>query len=465
VSENFVQLISFIYKNATAQIKSNAGLTKKFNINGGVLQGESLSLTLFNIYLNDLIEKMDKLSGTGITLHKRTIHALLFADDIVLLSTSPVGLQKKLNAPSEYAMKNDLKVNTSKTQVMVFRKGGRLRKADSFTFNNQRLEIVSEYKYLEVVFQSSGKFNAVAKEMRSKGNSAAGQVLNIINKFNKITLDSAKKIFHALTASCALYCVSIWGFDKEDELEKIQVGFYKRLYCLPVRTPSYLVRLEFGLDHIKSVMLDRRLRLLYRLLKSDNSLATDMLWHMNRFGRQDTQYNWLRQTKVELGKISKQWILDDLNPDILAEQYIDIMDKYKNHWHEIDPRRAKNSTYLPNNYYKNTEQSNKPENYLLLPLTKNICCFISSLRLNPWYLFLNSHKLLFREEFSSCKFCPEHLSPMHVLECNLPDPGSSPIDSIEMKMCVSYLLPGDLDIAHYKSMYLRALNWFTNYFR
>jgi len=148
VPENFIQLISFIYKNATAQIKTNAGMSKKFNINRGVLQGESLSPTLFNIYLNDLIEKMDKLSGTRITLHKRTIHALLFADDIVLLSTNPVGLQKKLNALSEYAMENDLKVNTSKTQVMVFRKAGRLQKADSFTYNNQLLEIVSEYKYL-----------------------------------------------------------------------------------------------------------------------------------------------------------------------------------------------------------------------------------------------------------------------------------------------------------------------------
>ena len=188
------------------------------------------------IYINDFVHELEKKWG-GVTFPTRTIHALLFADDLVLLAPDPINLQQKIDQLSDFAGKNGLKVNLSKTKVMIFRKGGRLRKCDSFSYQKKPVEVVNSYCYLGVSFHNTGKFKKTAVEFKNKGMSAVGQVLAILYKFKIISLSSSKFIFRALAESCTLYCVSVWGHGNEDEIEKIQTGFYKRLYFLTTRTP------------------------------------------------------------------------------------------------------------------------------------------------------------------------------------------------------------------------------------
>ena len=52
------------------------------------------------------------------------IFLLLFADDIVLISDTPRGLQNQLDVLSSACKDLYLHINTDKTKVMVFRKGG-----------------------------------------------------------------------------------------------------------------------------------------------------------------------------------------------------------------------------------------------------------------------------------------------------------------------------------------------------
>ena len=48
----------------------------------------------------------------------------MFADDIALLSSPPVGLQNQLNILYEVANKLGLLVNLANTKIVVFRNGG-----------------------------------------------------------------------------------------------------------------------------------------------------------------------------------------------------------------------------------------------------------------------------------------------------------------------------------------------------
>jgi hypothetical protein len=45
-------------------------------------------------------------------------------------------------------------VNTSKTKVLIFSKG--MRTQYSFTYGNENLKVVEEFKYLGVLFNRSG---------------------------------------------------------------------------------------------------------------------------------------------------------------------------------------------------------------------------------------------------------------------------------------------------------------------
>ena len=72
----------------------------------------------------------------------------MYADDIVVFSETAEGLQNGLNRMYQYCQKLKLSVNTQKSKVMVFRKGGLLRRNTHFYYGEHELEINSKFTYL-----------------------------------------------------------------------------------------------------------------------------------------------------------------------------------------------------------------------------------------------------------------------------------------------------------------------------
>ena len=91
-----------------------------------------ISHTLFNVL--KCIEREYILKGAeGIDIGMLKLFLLLYADD---------NLQLSLNILENYSKRWKLKVNTQKTKVMVFRKGGRLRDNISFYYAEQSLKLL-----------------------------------------------------------------------------------------------------------------------------------------------------------------------------------------------------------------------------------------------------------------------------------------------------------------------------------
>ena len=89
------------------------------------------------------------------------------ADDIVIFSNTKSGLQKKLDKLHEYCKEWCLEINLSKSQVLIFNKPGKHLK-DNFTFNNNTIECVNDYKYLGMKFTSSGIFKQGKEDIHRK---------------------------------------------------------------------------------------------------------------------------------------------------------------------------------------------------------------------------------------------------------------------------------------------------------
>ncbi len=69
------------------------------NINeshSGLKQGDTLSPTLFGIFINDIVREINDLN-LGVKIGNKKLSILLYADDIVLLSDTENGLQAMLN--------------------------------------------------------------------------------------------------------------------------------------------------------------------------------------------------------------------------------------------------------------------------------------------------------------------------------------------------------------------------------
>lgn len=112
-----------------------------------------MSPTLFGIYIDELEAFIhEHIQDTdGCLLHQVLIYILLFADDVVLLSSSLEGLQRQMDALALFCDLQQLAVNLGKTKVMIF--NGVKKTLDlHFLFRGEEVEITSTYNYLRVRF-------------------------------------------------------------------------------------------------------------------------------------------------------------------------------------------------------------------------------------------------------------------------------------------------------------------------
>ena len=112
----------------------------------------------FLCFLNDIEEEFVLSGLEGLDVITFKIFMLLYADDVMLFSNSPEELQEGLNFLSNYCRRWKLKINVSKTQVMVFRRGDMLPRNLGFYYEGEPLEIGSKFKYLRIVFTTGGSF-------------------------------------------------------------------------------------------------------------------------------------------------------------------------------------------------------------------------------------------------------------------------------------------------------------------
>ena len=89
------------------------------------------------------------------SLIEETVGSLLYADDLVIVSTTVEGLQHSVDKLSNYCSMWKLQINMNKTKTM--KKTGKYLKL-KLKYNNTSLEQVRSYPYLGIEVCSNGSF-------------------------------------------------------------------------------------------------------------------------------------------------------------------------------------------------------------------------------------------------------------------------------------------------------------------
>ena len=205
-------------------------------------------LIIIIIIINQLANHINDSGKQGVQLLPGLLElvVLLFADDTVLLSTTPSGLQHQLNCLKTCCDNLKLEVNKEKTKIMVFRKGGHLSKNEIWYFDDHRLEVVNNYCYLGYIFTPMLSSKQGTGGLVTKAKKATFFLCRTLRKCKEMTRETFFQIFDSKVQPILLYASEIWGFQKLDSIEKVHIMACKYFLNVPKRTPNKLVYGELG---------------------------------------------------------------------------------------------------------------------------------------------------------------------------------------------------------------------------
>ena len=198
IGGKFYSIIKDMYSKTQCSVKIGQNKTMPFQYSRGVRQGCVLSPTLFNIYMNDLSQKIDENAFDFIQLpNNQKLSCLFYADDLILISKSPQGLQNSINTLSQFCDQWHLEVNLKKTKIMIFQKRqSKINTNLNILLNNNRIDIVNEYTYLGTKLSSTGKFTQAQESLKNKSINALYRIKGTVD-FCKLSINTANKIYNS----------------------------------------------------------------------------------------------------------------------------------------------------------------------------------------------------------------------------------------------------------------------------
>lgn len=267
VSNKFINILRGLYKDTESYVWCPGGLTEGFRTINGLKQGCLLSPLLFSLFIDDLQSNL----GGGVNIDDLNIKILLYADDVVIMSSDAGLLQDMINNLEMYCERWNLIVNLSKSKIMVFRKGGRLKNSENWRFKGEAVEVVRSYKYLGVTLTPKLSFACHFKDRVATSKLVVNSTWSNLFKSNDIPLRAKWAVFEAVCRSVVCYGAQVWGFKGVDELEGFQRFCLKRMLGIPKVTPNYAVYLETGVDIMRLHVLNLHFQYVLKVLDLPDS--------------------------------------------------------------------------------------------------------------------------------------------------------------------------------------------------
>ena len=141
-----LRLLLNMYTSHVTRVSWNGVFSPPFTVRNGVKQGGVLSPILFCIYIDGLLHTLAE-SGVGCSIGRFFVGALVYADDIVLLSPTASGMRSLLRLCDTFASDFSVVFNAAKSKCLWFKarsnSTSHCNNAPSFLIGGNVIEFVS----------------------------------------------------------------------------------------------------------------------------------------------------------------------------------------------------------------------------------------------------------------------------------------------------------------------------------
>lgn len=260
IDKRLLILIRKLHENSRVVIRCNSqgNTTRPIPTSNGVRQGCTLAPTLFNFYINSMISTLSEISAHAPTLSNKPLSILVYADDVVLMSITKVGLNRLLRALATYCTNDALKINYNKTKVMVF---SRSRLQYKWTLDDHSIEQVSTYKYLGITFHDKGSTKLHQKNAVMNTQRSIKALCSFYYNKGGQYVPAALQVFVIKILAQLLYGSEICTFNSFTTFEAVQTKFLRTILGVPNCVSNPILRLETGMLSVEARVWIRKLNL------------------------------------------------------------------------------------------------------------------------------------------------------------------------------------------------------------
>jgi hypothetical protein len=244
----------------------------------GLAQGGALSQALFVLVVKELFDELVKakcgihfVDAQGISHH--TV-LLAYIDDLVLFAETRQQFRKALSIARSWAQKVRMRFNIGSEKSAVMVMSASSVSNNTWRLGDQVLPLVDLYKYCGVLLSCSGSWDPFLNSLREKSVARTGELVRWARAYG-ITVDLVQRLWAIYVETSAAWGLGLTMLTKTQELtlNRIQRKAGRLLLGHSRRSPIPSTCLELGWWHWASHAKLLRLRLLRRILLSDNMLV------------------------------------------------------------------------------------------------------------------------------------------------------------------------------------------------
>ena len=195
----------------------------------------------------------------------------MYADDIVLISPSSIGLIELIETCHKFGSKNDIKFNTSKSAILPFLPEDKKHfKIPTLYLNNEQIPVVSSFKYLGHILTNKGSddedIGRQRKKIYAQGNS-------ILRKFYMCTTEVKVMLFKSYCTS--LYTAHLWTKYSNKAINDFYIAYHnvmKLFIGLPKREHNRPLCVHYEIPYGPALMRNLIFKFTRRLDNAENSI-------------------------------------------------------------------------------------------------------------------------------------------------------------------------------------------------